>query len=876
MDPISALSIATSIITFADFGNKLISVFSDIRRSNDGLPSQFSALVVEAQELSGHVAAAKQTVSNLQARYPKRSKEFERLDEECTLAGQELHALVASLKACAGQDLRSRASQAITAAQGLRKRDEIEALGERFGRIRQQTQLSVIMCIWENVEALGIQRKATDRRFNDDIHCDTITASQPQLQAPGSRRRNVLWESTTAALDFAGPVAYVPQHGGSSGHQYPNAINAVHRRILEGLIFEDMVARKSQIKSPFPETFQWLLGNHTSTSGGASLPQDNPQTGFTKWLAAFEDTPFWITGKPASGKSTLMKFICTDPRVKEGLKVWSGRLQLVVCDIYIWNAGFSRQKDQLGLLRTILYQILLQEPELCHHVAPKHYLYFQLPVESIPDPPDWTVDQLRDAITRLASAVQSSHRLAIFIDGLDEYDGNLPELVEFLKGVCEGPAVKLCVSSRPWNVFKDAFDTYPSLKMELFTKPDIKKYVQKRMAVSRAFQELRCIDASSVKNLESQIVEKAEGIFLWVVLVVERLLVTARDDNNLRTIWKAFQALPRGLDELYSSMRSRLDLARLEQASKMYQILFQWKAKRHDEMPAIDFWVAANHEDPAKPTNYPAEATRARIKPLLERQVGGCTGGILQIIASDSGCFVDFLHRTVYDWLKEQWATVITDGPADYDPALVIASTLASRYGPKDFEAIEAIFDFGRLCNESPALKAAMVRIVEGFERDDVKTSVWGMAASWLSDQESWVLMAIRYACVPYLEAKLESGTLEQVCGFPKRRLFGVPLPFRNRHQKDRLTVLLYATTKLLSLGSTIAGHCTVRTIQLLLQVPSIPRKEILEGVRQRLDGWGDTEEYRKEWLALLEGRSVAEQSAVGGGRGGGGRPDRG
>ncbi|KAL8359110.1 hypothetical protein RB601_008062 [Gaeumannomyces tritici] len=870
MDPISALSIATSIIAFADFGNRITSVFSalsEIRRSDDGLPRMCSALVAEANALSSHVEAAKETVLNLRARYPKRAKEFERLDKDCTLAGQELHALLASLKPRPGTDLKSRTSQAITAAQGLRKGGDIKALEERFGRIRQQTQLSVTMCIWEDVEVLKSQQKATDRKFNEEIQYDASPTSRDQLQAPGSRRRNVLWESTAPALEFAGPVTHVPQHSDSSSPLVLNALSTVQQRILEGLIFEDMVARKKQIQSPFPRTFEWLLRSSPLACGEASLPQHNPQTHFTKWLAASSDTPFWITGKPASGKSTLMKFICTDPRVKEGLKLWSGSLRLVVCDIYIWNAGFSRQKDQLGLLRTILYQILLQEPQLCYHVAPKHYLYFQLPVDIIPDSPDWTVDQLRDAITRVASAAQSSHRFAIFIDGLDEYEGDLPDLVEFLKGVCEGPAVKLCVSSRPWNVFKDAFHTFPSLKMELLTKPDIEEYVQKRMAGSRAFQELRCIDASSVDNLESQTVEKSEGIFLWVVLVVESLLITAQDDGNLQTIWKVFQALPPGLDQLYSSMRSRLDQARLEQASKMYQILFQWKTIKIENqmMPDIDFWVAANHdEDLTPPTNNSAQAT---IKPLLERQVGGCTGGMVQIVISDRGCFVDFLHRTVYDWLKEQWTTVINDGPADYDPAMVIASTLALRGW---WESFRDIFAFGRLCNESLASKAAMVRIVDGLRPDDVQQSLRDIApiyattntpmlTSQLSDEQSRVLMAIGYAWAPYLEAKLENGLLEQVCGFPRRRLFGVPMPFKSKTPKYLLPALAYAITPPVSPHIEL-DHIT-RTVRVLLQIPSIPRKEIIKQIRQQSYGQGGQSRYKWEILELLEGRSTTNKA---------------
>lgn len=53
--------------------------------------------------------------------------------------------------------------------------------------------------------------------------------------------------------------------------------------------------------------------------------------------------------------------------------------------------------------------------------------------------------------------------LAIFVDGLDEYHGNHQELVAYLQQLQKAPCIKLCVSSRAWNVFADAFQVGSSL-----------------------------------------------------------------------------------------------------------------------------------------------------------------------------------------------------------------------------------------------------------------------------------------------------------------------------------------------------------------------------------------------------------------------------
>ncbi|KLU87046.1 hypothetical protein MAPG_06052 [Magnaporthiopsis poae ATCC 64411] len=481
MDPLGAFSLAAGVIAFVDFGGKLISTLSGVRHSDDGLPGRWSALVSEAQELSGHVKAANDTLSDLYERYPRQAEAFNRLYMDCAVTGLRLRSLVNELAACPGSDLKSLASQVLALAQGLRKRGDLRSLEERFSSIRQQTQLAVLMddtafllggsmqqptdagmivlvATRDDVAALGNQKPANAGSQRGSKRPVSNINHGQQLPGATSQKSmaDVLWDTMSAVLEFTGPAASI--RPGSSPSDFPT-----------------------------PEmmdlNFPWLLQNNPPASAASSTTADEGQpTGFERRLADEAKTPFWITGKPASGKSTLMKFICTEPRVKKTLRLWSESLRLLTCDIYIWNPGPSMQKSQLGLLRTILYQILVQDPSLCQHATPKHYLFFQLPGTDTLDPPE----------------------------------------------------------------------------MELLTKPDIQEYVQRRISSSRGFQELRRIEEQSVKDLESQIVEKAEGIFLWVVLVAESLLVTAQDDNNLRTIWKVFEAPPPGLEELYSSMRNRL------------------------------------------------------------------------------------------------------------------------------------------------------------------------------------------------------------------------------------------------------------------------------------------------------------------------------
>jgi hypothetical protein len=90
--------------------------------------------------------------------------------------------------------------------------------------------------------------------------------------------------------------------------------------------------------------------------------------------------------------------------------------------------------------------------------------------------------------------VHPPKNLVFFIDGLDEFDGSHSELISFIKGFL-GPSIKVCVSSRPWNVFEDAFKNRPSLRLEDLTFADIKHYVQSKLSENPGFASLQELES---------------------------------------------------------------------------------------------------------------------------------------------------------------------------------------------------------------------------------------------------------------------------------------------------------------------------------------------------------------------------------------------
>ena len=149
MDPLGALSIATGIITFVDFGAKLVALYLEIQKFNDGRSSAVSALEKESRELSGNATHARDKIAALQARYPRQSETLARLAVECAQVEKDLQRLTDSLavKSGAQHGLRVRGAHALVAIRSRLKQGDIDSLQGRLRSIREQLMMAVIICI---------------------------------------------------------------------------------------------------------------------------------------------------------------------------------------------------------------------------------------------------------------------------------------------------------------------------------------------------------------------------------------------------------------------------------------------------------------------------------------------------------------------------------------------------------------------------------------------------------------------------------------------------------------------------------------------------------------------------------------------------------
>jgi hypothetical protein len=151
--------------------------------------------------------------------------------------------------------------------------------------------------------------------------------------------------------------------------------------------------------------------------------------------------------------------------------------------------------SQEGLLRTLLYQALIKSEHLITKLFPHRLEALILFGADVAFDEPWKWAELLRAfkltlreITK-AKENKPSGKVAIFIDGLDEYHGMSERLIELIQSFLQ-PNVKACVSSRPWIVFEDAFESSPSLRLEELTAMDMRIYAKSRFSSNKGFRVL--------------------------------------------------------------------------------------------------------------------------------------------------------------------------------------------------------------------------------------------------------------------------------------------------------------------------------------------------------------------------------------------------
>ncbi|KAK0639896.1 hypothetical protein B0T16DRAFT_361557 [Cercophora newfieldiana] len=419
----------------------------------------------------------------------------------------------------------------------------------------------------------------------------------------------------------------------------------VQKDFILTLNYKEREYRESAISSPYDKTFQWMFNDDPNRKNAE----------FSQWLAS-DSSLFWITGKPGSGKSTLMKYISDFKSEGEGaalcrqqLLAWAGSSELLTASFYFWASGSAAQGSQKAMLSSLLFQLLQDNPDIIARIAPAVWesaCLFNTQIRKV-----WTEEDLSEILLNAVKQLSGRKlKTCFFIDGLDEFDGKPETLISFIHRIVELPNVKVCVSSRPWVQFEDAFGRKPSLRVQDLTYGDIKHFVESQFDRNEGFRRLKSREAKYAQSLTHQIVDKSAGVFLWVRIVVQSLLAGLTNDDRVRDLESRLHSLPPDLEQLYDKILDDLDPFYFDHACQYFQLMLV-----HNGPTRALLLSFADEEDVDFPNRLPVRALRrhkaaARIQTLRRRLNSRCKG-LLEIGASGGVERVNFLHRTVREYL---------------------------------------------------------------------------------------------------------------------------------------------------------------------------------------------------------------------------------
>jgi len=312
------------------------------------------------------------------------------------------------------------------------------------------------------------------------------------------------------------------------------------------------------------------------------------------------------------------------------------------------------QRSLEGLLRSLIHQILLQQPQLFTNMFPSIGDADQFRDTFLP----WSQWQLETVLRDALEAGQTTPFL-IFIDGLDECEGDSSVVAKFIRSFAERapPNLKMCVSSRPYADFEFEFRDCPMFRVEKYTSEDIRAYVHKR------FEEAQPVLGSHCDFLAQKVIDKARGVFLWVTLVCDSLQRGWRRYEEIESLESRLREMPQDLVDLYQRILDEMDPREQEEAQRMLIIVAL--AKRTLFLPELfhgSFHSAACMT--ARSTNNCIQESSSGIGSLRDRReilrrfegrVKAVCRGLIQVHAEPGqGSSVILLHETVHSFVRQR------------------------------------------------------------------------------------------------------------------------------------------------------------------------------------------------------------------------------
>ena len=378
-----------------------------------------------------------------------------------------------------------------------------------------------------------------------------------------------------------------------------------------------MDRRKHDITDEAPDTCRWLLDHEE----------------YKTWLARSQAL-LWIEGKPGAGKSTLLGYAVRQPPQSTD----------IVASFFFSARGAPIQQTSLGMFRSLLHQLLEKIPEMLS----KFSLMYEKKRDTKLGPGqnlEWHERELREFLDSYTTILPEAHPMRIYVDALDESGQDVAiGLVNYFRQLTSRPSstkpgISVCFSCRHYPVLAPSHELKICVENENYQ--DINTYV--KTSLRDQFP-----DEGHALDLEQNIVEKASGVFQWVILVIRIILKLNEDGANLKRIRQKIEDLPDKLEDLYKDA-----LSKVEDRARAVQLM-QWVcfAQRPLSLKELRFAMvidATTSFTSLKQCQSSAEFSETDEQ--MKRTVTSLSGGLAETRDYQYSQTVQFIHQSVKDYL---------------------------------------------------------------------------------------------------------------------------------------------------------------------------------------------------------------------------------
>ncbi|EEU44552.1 uncharacterized protein NECHADRAFT_85212 [Fusarium vanettenii 77-13-4] len=450
-------------------------------------------------------------------------------------------------------------------ARSLWKKREIEELDDTLQRYRGTMQTLLINQICNQSKALELRQRQDFVKLDQKLQSFIAniaagrTKMEDLLRTEGNlTREHVTAEGTRVVKSVEAHVTKETQE-----RELKAATENQRERLLGSLRFQEMNQRRNETTDPEKATFERIFRANESTTNVGETTESRHDTDeddtdkidvvwqrFVDWLRSGEGL-FWVQGKPGSGKSTLVRYIINDKATQTLLDQWHSGTRII--SHFFWKIGTPMQNNKKGLFCSLLYQLLQDNKELIS------FLIRTFPfTESKNYPHDWSDGDLERVLLTALEAKEVAQPVCIFIDGLDEYNGDDGDhgLMDRVQRLIKPDKVKLCVASRPEPRLLNRLNEVPYLKLQDLTEPDMRDHIQTTFNKS---VRNRKPSVKELNVLADRLLWKAEGVFLWVCLALRTVVRGIENGDSGDELAARVMQLPNALEDLYADMWKRLN-----------------------------------------------------------------------------------------------------------------------------------------------------------------------------------------------------------------------------------------------------------------------------------------------------------------------------